>query len=170
MQNEFLQFIKTIRVYVRCTSQTPSCVLSLALRACSLRNSIFYTKKCLELYNWTGYKKEKYNFKINKINSYRIFMNYALNSADKIFNFDCKILSRSSHSEVFYWKSVLKICSKFTGEHPCQSTISIKLQSNFIEIAFWHGCSPVNFLHIFRTPFLKNTSEWLLLIISRLNF
>ena len=33
----------------------------------------------------------------------------------------------------------------------------------FIEITLWHGCSPVNFLHIFRTPFLKNTSRWLLL-------
>ena len=27
-----------------------------------------------------------------------------------------------------------KICSKFTGEHPCWCAISIKLQSNFIEI------------------------------------
>ena len=26
---------------------------------------------------------------------------------------------------------------------------------NFIEIALWHGCSPVNLLHIFRTPFLR---------------
>ena len=26
-----------------------------------------------------------------------------------------------------------------------------------------HGCFPVNLLHIFRTPFLKNTSGWLLL-------
>ena len=25
-----------------------------------------------------------------------------------------------------------------------------------------HGCSPVNLLHIFRTPFPKSTSEWLL--------
>ena len=33
----------------------------------------------------------------------------------------------------------------------------------FIEITLWHGCSPVNLLHIFRTPFLKNTSRWLLL-------
>ena len=38
-----------------------------------------------------------------------------------------------------------------------------KLQSNFIEIILWHGCSPVNSLHIFRTAFLKNTSGWLLL-------
>ena len=45
-------------------------------------------------------------------------------------------------------KGVMKIWSKFTGEHPCQSAISIKLFSNFIEIALRHGCSPVNLLHI----------------------
>ena len=70
---------------------------------------------------------------------------------------------RSSRPEVFWWKGVMKTCSKFTGENPCQSAISIKLQSNFIEIALWHGCSPVNLLHIFRTSFLKNASGWLLL-------
>ena len=36
---------------------------------------------------------------------------------------------RSSHSELFLRKGVLKICSKFTREHPCWSAISIKLQS-----------------------------------------
>ena len=30
-----------------------------------------------------------------------------------------------------------------------------KVASNFIEIALQHGCSPVNLLHIFRTPFIK---------------
>ena len=65
---------------------------------------------------------------------------------------------------MFLGKGVLKICSKFTGEHPCQSAISIKLQSNFIEITLRHGCFPVNLLHIFRTTFSKNTSEWLLLL------
>ena len=38
-----------------------------------------------------------------------------------------------------------------------------KLFCNFIEITLWHRCSPVNLLHIFRTPFSKNTSGWLLL-------
>ena len=38
---------------------------------------------------------------------------------------------RSSRPEVFLWKGVLIICSKFTGEHLCWSAISIKLQSNF---------------------------------------
>ena len=70
---------------------------------------------------------------------------------------------RSSRSEVFLGKGVLKICSKFTGEHPCRSVISIKLQSNFIEMTLRHGCSLVNLLHIFRTPFPRNTSRWLLL-------
>ena len=32
-----------------------------------------------------------------------------------------------------------------------------KLRSNFIEIKLWHGYSPVNLLHIFRTPFHNNT-------------
>ena len=39
----------------------------------------------------------------------------------------------------------------------------IKLQSNFIEIALRHGCSSANLLYIFRTPFLRKTSVWLLL-------
>ena len=52
---------------------------------------------------------------------------------------------RSSYPEVFLGKGVLKICSTFTGEHPRQSTISIKL--------------------LCRTPFPRNTSGWLLLIL-----
>ena len=43
---------------------------------------------------------------------------------------------------MFLEKGVLKICSKFTGEY---------------------GCSPVNLLHIFRTPFTNNSSGWLVL-------
>ena len=59
--------------------------------------------------------------------------------------------------------------SKFTGEHPCRSVISLKLQSNFIEIALRHRCSPVNLLHIFRTPFPKNTSGWLQVKYSKVS-
>ena len=62
-------------------------------------------------------------------------------------------------------KRLLKIGSKFTREHPCWSVISIKLLCIFIEIAPWLGCSLVYLLHIFRTPFPKNTSEWLLLVL-----
>ena len=50
---------------------------------------------------------------------------------------------------------------KFTGENPCRSVISI-----IIEIALRHGCSPVNLLHIFKTPFSRNTSGRLLLNLT----
>ena len=46
--------------------------------------------------------------------------------------------------------------------------ISIKLPCNFIEISFRHVCSPVNLLHIFRTPFPKNTSRGLLMSVENL--
>ena len=72
---------------------------------------------------------------------------------------------RSSHPKVFLEKSVLEMCSKFTGKHACRSVTLIKLQINFIEITLWHGCSPVNLLHILRTPFTKNTSGRLLLSV-----
>ena len=62
--------------------------------------------------------------------------------------------SRSSLPEVFLEKCVLKICSKVTGEHPCRSVMG--------EVRY--GCSPVDLLHVFRTPFRKNTSGRLLLI------
>ena len=63
---------------------------------------------------------------------------------------------------VFLEKGVVKIYNKFTREHPRRSVISINLISNFIEITLRYGCCPVNLLHIFRTPFLKNTSGRLL--------
>ena len=37
------------------------------------------------------------------------------------------------------------------------------MQSNYIEIALRHGCSPVKLLHIFRRLFPRNTSGWLFL-------
>ena len=65
-------------------------------------------------------------------------------------------LVKSSPPELFVGKVVLKIYSKFTGEHSCW------LLYSFIEITLRHGCSPVNWLHIFRRPFHKNTSGGLL--------
>ena len=85
---------------------------------------------------------------------------------DRVFaSFLCVLSYRSSSPGVLLRKGVLKISRKFTGEHPCQSLISIRLKSNFIEITLRHGCSPVNLRHICRTPFSRNTSGWLLLII-----
>ena len=60
-----------------------------------------------------------------------------------------RIKFRSSRSEVFLGKGVLKICSKFTGEHSSRSVILITLQNNFVEITIWHGCSPLKFAAYF---------------------
>ena len=59
---------------------------------------------------------------------------------------------RSSPLEVFLGKGVLKICSKFTGEHPVR-----------IEIPLRHRRYPINLLHIFQTPFPKNIFGGILL-------
>ena len=61
-------------------------------------------------------------------------------------------------------KYVLKICSKFTKQHPCRSAISIKLICNFIEITLRHGCCRADLPYIFRTTSSKNTSGGLLLM------
>ena len=66
----------------------------------------------------------------------------------------------NSHPEVFLGTGVLKICSKFTEEHPCRSVISIKLLCNFIEITLRHGCPPVNFLYIW-TASSEIQSNWI---------
>ena len=60
------------------------------------------------------------------------FKGYHYLKYSKSEDYNVNILSffRSSHLEVFLVKGVLKICSKFTGEHPYQSVVSIKLQIN----------------------------------------
>ena len=89
-----------------------------------------------------------------------------------------KLLSfRSSHPEVFLEKVVPKVCRKFTGKHPYRSMIFRRRCSenmpqiykrtpmpkcDFNKVAL-HGCSSVNLLHIFGTPFAKSTSARLLL-------
>ena len=72
-----------------------------------------------------------------------------------------EIINKQPSSSVL-GKGVLKICSKFTGKHPRQSVISIKMQSNFTEITLHLGCFPVNVLNIFGTLLFKNTFGWLL--------
>ena len=58
--------------------------------------------------------------------------------------------------EKVFWKYV----ANFQGNNHADCAISIKLQSNFFfEITLQHGCSAVNLLHIFSTPFYKNILE-----------
>ena len=69
-------------------------------------------------------------------------------------------MDRSSRPEVFLEKDVFcKYPANLQENRICRST----MKKNFIEITLQHGCSPVNLLHIFRTPFPKNTSGRLLL-------
>ena len=79
-------------------------------------------------------------------------------------------LFRSSRPEVFLGKGVPKICIKFTGENPCRSVISIELQSNFIEITLLHGCSPLNLLHLFGTPFLGTLLDGCFCLFSLVSY
>ena len=56
---------------------------------------------------------------------------------------------------MFLGKDILKICYKFTGEQPCGSLISIKLQSNFIETnvdVFLYICCIFSGQIFLRTP------------------
>ena len=77
---------------------------------------------------------------------------------------------RSSSLVVFLGKGVLIICSKFRGENPYRNVVSIKLQSNFIEITLRHGSYPVNLVHFIRTTFPKNTSGGLFLMLQSVLF
>ena len=61
-------------------------------------------------------------------------------------------VQRCSQEKVF-WKYAANL----------QENAHTEVQSNFIEITLRHRCSVVNLQHIFRTPFPKNTSGWMLL-------
>ena len=113
--------------------------------------------------DWTPKKLGTSGRSFGNINLNYLLLKIALKSCAQRSQFQALrkyfLSTEASLPEVFLWKVVLKIYSQFTGrEHPCQSAISIKLKSNFIEITLGHGCSPVNLLYFFRTPFLKNTS------------
>ena len=73
-------------------------------------------------------------------------------------------LGRSSHPEVFLGKK----CSENMQQINRRTSMPM-CDFSKVEVALRHGCSPVNLLHIFRTPFPKNTSERLLLKIDHLN-
>ena len=69
-----------------------------------------------------------------------------------------QVINRSNRSQVFLGKVILKICNKFAVENSCQSCKAVLLKSHF-----GIGCSPLNLLHISRTPLCMNTYGRLLL-------
>ena len=83
----------------------------------------------------------------------------------KMKNFKANhILDRSSHRRCSVRKDVLRNFATFTGKHLCQGLfMSGPKACNFIKKWLWHCCFPVNFAKFLRTPFLQNTSGWLLL-------
>ena len=78
-------------------------------------------------------------------------------------------MCRSSRPDVFCKEGVLKIFTKFTGKHLCQSLFFNKFTGlrpetcNFIKKIIWHRDFPVNFAKFLRTPFLTEHLQWLLL-------
>ena len=106
-----------------------------------------------------------------KIRVYAQIQRWSRNDYFRCFFTKCELtqrnvfvwILRSSHPEEFLGKGVLKICSKVTREQPYWSAISIKLLCNFIEIPLRHGFAPINLLYIFRIPFPRSNSGWLLL-------
>ena len=70
---------------------------------------------------------------------------------------------RSSRTEVFCEKGVLKNFTKFTGKHLCQSLFFNKVAGSLLKKRLYHRCFPVNFAKFLRTPFLTELLRWLLL-------
>ena len=57
------------------------------------------------------------------------------------YSFSNRRILRSSHPELFRRKGILKMYNKFTGEHPCQSVISIKLLKQLYKFTGEHPCT-----------------------------
>ena len=76
---------------------------------------------------------------------------------------------------MFFWKITAStgVSSQSNIEDKAFSEAAVqrcswKNEFNFIEIAIRHGCSLIKLLHIFRTPFPRNTSGWLLLLFAKI--
>ena len=104
-----------------------------------------------------------------------------LYAAWKVYVFGIFLVRISPYLSVFspnvvkYGPEKLQIRTLFTQRisllwTPFRSSPLEVLLYNFTEITLWHGCSPVNLLHIFRIPFPKNTSGWLLLTFGNHRF
>ena len=78
---------------------------------------------------------------------------------------------RSSHQRCSMQKGVLRHFAKFTIKHLCQILIYNKVAdlrpATLLKKKLWYRCFPVNFIKLLRTPFLQNTSGWLLLEIAK---
>ena len=82
--------------------------------------------------------------------------------------FLCFMCVRSSHQRCSTKKGALRNFAKFIGKHLCQSLFLNKVvglrSATLLKRRPWHRCFPLNFAKFLRTPFLQNTSRWLLLV------
>ena len=78
-----------------------------------------------------------------------------LNHGDIILFCQTEAVVQGCSYKKLFWKYAVYLQENTHAE--------VRFQSNFIEISLWYGCYPGNLLHIFRTPFPKNISGWLLL-------
>ena len=88
-------------------------------------------------------------------------------SARKKCLVDLTLREKSSRSEVFSKKVVLRNFAKFTGKHLCQLLFFNKVvgmrPATLLKKRLWHSCFPANFTKFLRTPFLTEHLWWLLL-------
>ena len=66
--------------------------------------------------------------------------------ADNVTDFSLlKVNRQKQPSRGVLWKRCSENMKQiYRRTHPCRNAISVKLQSNFIQITLRHGCSPVN--------------------------
>ena len=87
----------------------------------------------------------------------------------KIFTLSSFLAMKLSHRRCSVKKGVLKNFAKLTGKHLSRVSFLIKLlgaPAILLKKRLWHRCFPVNFANFLRTPFLQNTSGWLLLKLN----
>ena len=82
------------------------------------------------------------------------------------FIFDSHLWFQKQPPEVFCKKDVLRNFAKLTGKHLYQILFFNKfagLPATLLKKRLYERCFPVYFAKFLITPFLKNTSQWLLL-------
>ena len=84
-------------------------------------------------------------------------LGYLLDKETSLWTRNLEIINsnRGSHLDVFLGKGVLKICSKFTGEHPCRSVI-LQFYLNHTSAWLFFCKFAAYFQNTFRTPGLVN--------------
>ena len=100
---------------------------------------------------------DNFSFRLSNSFTLNLYWHFAEILSTFIKKLKQLIVFSSNPPEVFLGKGVLKLCSKFTGDHLCWSMISIK----FLGTSVW--VFPDNWQHIFRSPLYKSTYGELLL-------